>query len=813
MSKKYRGTQPDDFFSMGPLQVSRYGKNIIYETNWPAGDFKKMQQNLAEKFQEVVQDIDSTICKIVDLVASLPPVGILQRAYGEMSVANMGISSEFYANSNDCINLRMIDYLQSIIASVKPKEIVRKEIEDADWQTLRSLVEHLFNRLNLDYQICRTSLRQQTQPDLDMKYEEFYYKAQMYWCNIRGDRYLLHDEEYLRDIITIHSGVLSKLFGITAEQLITEISKIQQALTRGLSEAGLELLKFQKLTMDALEPIVRGKELLTKDEIKDIALEVFSNNGWKDRQADIFGRFFGLELFDLEKVTQIPPLLLKELSWEQGQDNEFFAAGEYKGWPLRIWPIYKRPFIKLNGRYYCFDLYSFRDNFYRVLQKILISLEKTYQTEWNKKQKEVSEELPFKYLQKILPKVKIYRSVHYKWYTGDTANKQWCETDGLLIFDDHLFIVEVKAGAFTYTPPASDFPAYIESIKNLVLKPVIQGKRFLEYLKSEKFVSIYAEDHTKTGQLSSADFRHITICTVTLDSFTELAAQTQQLNPLGIAVGDIPVWSISIDDLRVYSDIFSNPLIFLHFVEQRIRGFGSKIINTEDELDHLGLYIKHNIYTQYAKELQAASQATRLNFIGYRVDVDKFFTEKFNNPSIPSPINQKMPENLAKIINLLAECGKPGRASIASFLLDCDGDWRDNIANSIDKTLENQILHKRPFPFSTHGDTRITIFCWQYPFLPRNKDLAIEHSKTTMLTTKDEDRLLLELYFTIDGILEDIEWTNLKISDFAEREMERLQSLAASMKTKRIANAGKIGRNDTCPCGSGKKYKKCCIKQ
>ena len=25
-----------------------------------------------------------------------------------------------------------------------------------------------------------------------------------------------------------------------------------------------------------------------------------------------------------------------------------------------------------------------------------------------------------------------------------------------------------------------------------------------------------------------------------------------------------------------------------------------------------------------------------------------------------------------------------------------------------------------------------------------------------------------------------------------------------------MANAGKIGRNDPCPCGSGKKYKQCC---
>ena len=27
---------------------------------------------------------------------------------------------------------------------------------------------------------------------------------------------------------------------------------------------------------------------------------------------------------------------------------------------------------------------------------------------------------------------------------------------------------------------------------------------------------------------------------------------------------------------------------------------------------------------------------------------------------------------------------------------------------------------------------------------------------------------------------------------------------------RRIAGAAKVGRNDPCPCGSGKKYKKCC---
>jgi hypothetical protein len=32
-------------------------------------------------------------------------------------------------------------------------------------------------------------------------------------------------------------------------------------------------------------------------------------------------------------------------------------------------------------------------------------------------------------------------------------------------------------------------------------------------------------------------------------------------------------------------------------------------------------------------------------------------------------------------------------------------------------------------------------------------------------------------------------------------------------KTKTVVKEAKIGRNDPCPCGSGKKYKKCCLDQ
>jgi preprotein translocase subunit SecA len=44
-----------------------------------------------------------------------------------------------------------------------------------------------------------------------------------------------------------------------------------------------------------------------------------------------------------------------------------------------------------------------------------------------------------------------------------------------------------------------------------------------------------------------------------------------------------------------------------------------------------------------------------------------------------------------------------------------------------------------------------------------------------------------------------------------DREMAALQFVGGegSSKPQTVTNTGKVGRNDPCPCGSGKKYKKC----
>ena len=813
MAKKLKPQKPDETFSMGPLVMARFGKNIIYESNWPDGEFDKFQKHLIEDYPKIVGDINMLIAEITDLIKILPPEKLLQRAWWGMAMAHMRIEGESEIGEKEATSLRMVDYVQSVIAAVSPAEDQRDNVADEEWDNLRSKIEQLFTRVNLDYQICRTAKNRIDDPNLDKNFEEFQFKAQLFWCNVRGHRYQVHQPAYLEDMFLPHTGVLQELFGISGEQFVMEIKKIWHVLSFGIQDLSDDLKQFQHDTMDAVDKKVKDLSSHSNSNLSDLMAQVIKENAWEDRNDDIWGRLSGMNLLDVQKITALPEKLLAELSWRQGEEKDFFAEGEFRGWPLRIWPVFKRPFIRLGDRYYCFDLHSLFDNLYRVMQRIILRLKPDYQKIWNTIQRSQSEDLPLKYLKRLLPSAKVLKKVYYRGKT-DSGVTDWCEADSLLIYDDHLFVIEARGGAFTYTSPATDFHGYIASLENLLLKPAMQGRRFLDYLKSAKSIQLFDSDHNQIGELRKSDFRHITICPVTLDPFTELAAQIQHLRKIGVDVGAAPVWATSVYDLRVYTDIFENPLIFLHYVEQRMQAFRSDVIQCDDEFDHLGLYLKHNHYSTYAKEMQGDSDA-RINFTGYRLEVDKFFQARMFDPTALCPLKQDTPARILEIVAGLSRSNQPGRAAVAAYMLDIGGDWQKEIDTGILEELARQPTTKRCKPFSTHGDVKLTISCWTEHSGPRKATWALDHAQTLVVMHNESRRLLMELSYSATDELQDIDWTWIDLDSIPPDKLSKLRLQAEGLRQKRISNAKterrKIGRNKLCPCGSGKKYKKCCL--
>jgi len=470
MDKKFRNKprKPDEYYSNSAFELARFGKAVIHRNIMSEKDFDSLQEKIALSHQEICERIESNVDWLANEIIKYSPLNLLSRAYWEWATANIGKKSESEFEDEGVFSLALLEYLQCLIVSITPSDQLEEGISDFNWQTVKQKVKELFYDINYNYQICRTAREKRETPHFDLEFDKFRFLAQIEWCNVRGHRYSYHEQTNLQELLSPHSDIFNQLFNITIDDFIVAAMAIQHSLTSGLPEALSELQEFQEKTQNEIEPKLKNRKGITQEQLPDIMDEVLIENEWQSWKDSILGRCYGTDLFDLNKVTNLPNNLLDELSYYPGENIEFFAEGAFKGWPFRIWPTFIRPFVKIDNHYYCFNLHSFLDKAYRMIQKTIVGMAPSYKEEWNRKQKEMSESLPFKYLQQLLPGATVYKNIYFRMNVHDESKPRTFETDGIIIHDDCIFIIEVKAGAFTYTSPATDFESYINSIKELI---------------------------------------------------------------------------------------------------------------------------------------------------------------------------------------------------------------------------------------------------------------------------------------------------------------------------------------------------------
>ena len=351
--KRSRPQEPDEEFSVGALRVARFDKNVIWRADWQPGEHEEFQRRAAEQYPSVVAEINRIVDDIISLVSVLPPEQLLHPAWHERVGAHLDVETEVEVGHEQVLSFRMVDYIQSMIAAVSPQPVQKPTLEEHDWNSLRNRVDRLFRTLNLDYHICSAARRRQTGAVFDPHVEEFQYLAQQYWCNVTGERYQVHQVEALADVLLPQSEIIEDCLGISGEDLIEGLHKIWHSLVFGLYEGIVEMRSVTDTALAKFEKDIPERTIeseFDESQLLDTALE---RSGLKDQAAQAARKVCGMDLFDLQEVTDLPTPLLAELSWRPGEETDFLAEGDFRGWPLRVWPIVKRPFMQLGQRYYC----------------------------------------------------------------------------------------------------------------------------------------------------------------------------------------------------------------------------------------------------------------------------------------------------------------------------------------------------------------------------------------------------------------------------------------------------------------------------
>ena len=788
-----------------------------------ADDWRRHHQ---ERQERVAAETPALIAEIAARVASLPADQLLCRAHFEYLVSSQGVQDDTGIGTEQVIATRMIDYIQSVIAAVPPAADQKAGLSDEDWTALRHSVGKLFTT-NIEAVAAVQVSEGVGFQDPEQHPREALLQSSLvrYWHAVSGKRFPYHFRQHLSDLLLPHTEMIEDALGVTASDLIDALVGIENALRFGTAVTQRDLEQsgiLQELAGDTPSLDYPSASGTAPEWVNRAADEL----DWPTSRDDILERAMGPGIFDVERSADLPEALLRSLSWGPGENQSFFAPGELAGSPLRTWPIFERPFLRLDGRYYCFAPLRFIDHVYAAVERLVLQLRPDEKNRWLETRAHQMERVVAEHFSRLLPDARVLTNVHYG------AHNLTGEVDVLVMYDDHLLIVEVKSGDYTDLPPATDFAEHLRSVQKLGVVPGRQLQKFSDYLQAAESVPVYDSNNKRTrkklADLSLSDFRQVSLCAVTLEPFTEFATQLHHLKEFGIDPGERPTWVISLDDLHVYADVFDNPVIFLHYIEHRLRASRAERLTLDDELDHLGMYLAHNNYPAYVGDKLDEDEVSMALWFGYRASIERRFHQRLLDPQTTLALRQDLPERLSEIIDHLASSGAHGRARVASYLLDRAGAERIRIVEGIAEEVARHPSAGKPTPMATNGPgDQMVVFCWSPYTGGRTPAMALLHAKALVVMHKEERRLLLELRYSRDGELQAMDWQWVAYAEIPESELPELETRALAVRRRRktralsarrdarLSNSSmeprRIGRNELCVCGSGKKYKRCCI--
>ena len=386
------------------------------------------------------------------------------------------------------------------------------------------------------------------------------------------------------------------------------------------------------------------------------------------------------------------------------------------------------------------------------------------------------------------------------------GKNQFAEADALVLYGDRAIVVQAKSKRLTIEARKGNDLQLKDDFKKAVQNAYDQAQLCAEALTSDGFRFV-----TPTGKEIEIAYRPrivIPICIVS-DHYPALAFQARQFLKTNVTSSIQPALVTDVFALDVFTEMLNTPLHFVNFLELRARADQKLMVS--QELTTLGYHLKHNLWLEdqydmvnlgddFTSDLDIAMLARRAGVPGEKTP--KGILTRFDNIAI------------GRLLAEIQKVGSPQLTGLGLLLLQLSSKTANLLSKGIDRIVSEAKSDGKNHDISVPVDASglgFTIHCNSLP-----EDVARGRLTAHCRLRKHDGKanawygLLLEPGTgQIRGALvNEKDWQPDPQMDAALRSWPRRAPVPIS---KVASGPRKVGRNEPCPCGSGRKYKKCCL--
>lgn len=378
------------------------------------------------------------------------------------------------------------------------------------------------------------------------------------------------------------------------------------------------------------------------------------------------------------------------------------------------------------------------------------------------------------------------------------------EIDVLVLFADRAMVIQCKSKKLTVEARKGNDLQLRDDFKKAVQHAYDQALLCAKAL-GDASLSFVRADGTA---IEVPALRQIYPLCVVSDHYPALAAQARQFlsfetderiqAPL---VGDV----FLVDTL---AEMLPTPLRLLSYANRRVT-LGDRL-NSSGELTILAYHLGHNLWIEKGVDLLTLAD-------DFSASLDTAMTVRrtgISGERTPKGILTHLEgTTVGRILAGIEKQPDPALVDLGFFLLALSGDTIDALNRNIKQITDRTRLDRKPHDFTMGFDSKdggLTVHC-SYLSNPEAAAKLLDHCQLRKYVHRADSWFGLAVRAE-DGLPKF--GINLRAPWKHDSTLERATRGMRSTpppSTEPLASKPKVGRNDPCTCGSGKKFKKCCL--